>query len=403
MENSMSMKLQSCMPLVPSEAAIGKSMLPDKAIDLSVSSSRLGGRIAECTRQTIIEHMAVINSYYSNMIEGNPTKPYKIREAQKGIFSNEPAKRDLQKESLAHIQVQKWIKSQTLTLDDVFTSEFIKSVHCEFYRHVPESFLDIKNDDDEVIDKVVPGQWRERSVKVGNHIPPDATTVDDLMKEFFLSYHPNNFKGEKRIIAAMCMHHRFTWIHPFIDGNGRVGRLLTDTVLRLLGLESEGVWCLSRGLARSSTEYKESLANADAKRKGDLDGRGGLSESELVVFADFMLTTAIDQVSYMDKLLELSAVQKRITSYIRDRNSGLVEGYGKIKDSAAIVLFNAFTLGKLDRVYAKQLTGEKDTSAKRLLAQLRDEGLLSETSHRSELFWEIPEHAEKWYFPNLAS
>jgi hypothetical protein len=96
-------------------------------------------------------------------------------------------------------------------------------------------------------------------------------------------------------------------------------------------------------------------------------------------------------------------MQKRIFAYIHDRNTGLVEGYGKIKESAGILLYNVFILGNLDRLTAKQLTGEKDTSAKRMLAQLREDGLLSETSHKSDLFWEIPEHAERWYFPGLIS
>jgi len=42
-----------------------------------------------------------------------------------------------------------------------------------------------------------------------------------------------------------------------------------------------------------------------------------------------------------------------------------------------------------------------ERSARRLLSQLKSEGLLSETSSKSPLRWEIPEHSEPWYFPNL--
>ena len=40
------------------------------------------------------------------------------------------------------------------------------------------------------------------------------------------------YQGDRKLIAVMAAHHRFAWIHPFIDGNGRVGRLLTDAILK---------------------------------------------------------------------------------------------------------------------------------------------------------------------------
>lgn len=397
----MPMTLHPCSPLIPSDKAIQSCDLPDKAMALVSGSAQLAGKLSVETRQTIIRHMAVINSYYSNLIEGNNTKPHDIRAAQAGEFSDDPAKRDLQLESLAHIKVQQWIAEQSPTLDMLFSINFIKSIHREFYHNVPKSFLNIKDDAGMVVDKVIPGEWRTRAVEVGRHVPPEAESVEGMMSEFCSTYHPEKFKGDRKVIAAMCAHHRFAWIHPFVDGNGRVGRLLTDAILRGIGLESEGVWCLSRGLAKRSTEYKGALARADMVRQGDYDGRGLLSEHALVAFADFMVTTAIDQVGYMDSLLKLDSMQKRITAYIRDRNNGFVDGYGKIKESAGTVLYNAYIMGKLERSHAKELTGEKDTTAKRILAQLRDDGLLSETSHRSELYWEIPEHVERWYFPSL--
>ena len=62
-----------------------------------------------------------------------------------------------------------------------------------------------------------------------------------------------------------------------MDGNGRIGRLFTDAALKAVGLDSYGTWCLSRGLARSSSQYKTLLANADAPRQGTYDGRGRLT------------------------------------------------------------------------------------------------------------------------------
>ena len=58
--------------------------------------------------------------------------------------------------------------------------------------------------------------------------------------------------------------------------------------------------------------------------------------------------------------------------------------------------------GELERALAFELSGMPERSTRRLIGQLKDDGLLSETSSKSPLKWEIPEHAEPWYFPNLA-
>ena len=80
--------------------------------------------------------MAAVNSYYSNLIEGNATRPHEIRAAQRGNYSGEPAKRDLQQESLAHMQVQHWLNAQNPDVDTLFTPEFICHLHREFYQRI---------------------------------------------------------------------------------------------------------------------------------------------------------------------------------------------------------------------------------------------------------------------------
>ena len=75
---------------------------------------------------------------------------------------------------------------------------------------------------------------------------------------------------------------------------------------------------------------------------------------------------------------------------------------GNYKPVNALLLYNAFLAGSLERADAIDLTGMPERSARRLLAKLKEEGLLSETSSRSPLKCEIPEHAEPCYFPQLA-
>ena len=68
--------------------------------------------------------------------------------------------------------------------------------------------------------------------------------------------------------AAAAAHHRLLWIHPFLDGNGRVARLMSHAML-LDTLESGGVWSIARGLARNVAAYKGHLAACDLPAAAD--------------------------------------------------------------------------------------------------------------------------------------
>ena len=113
------------------------------------------------------------------------------------------------------------------------------------------------------------------------------------------------------IIAAASAHHRLLWIHPFLDGNGRVARLMSHASL-LETLDTGGVWSVARGLARSAEVYKQHLAACDVSRRNDLDGRGNLSEEALAAFTGYFLETCLDQVAFMEGLVQPDRLRTRI-------------------------------------------------------------------------------------------
>lgn len=399
----MSSSITGVAPFIPSDKALEASQVPDLAVRLNQLSAKLSGQLSPPALNTLEAYMRVINSYYSNLIEGNATHPHEIRSAQQGNYSNDPVRRDLQKESLGHMAVQQWLQDQSPTLEQLFSPVFIQEIHRQFYRHIPESLWEVKNKQGEAEGKIVPGEWRKQGVKVGAHIPPEHEDLPELMKRYGETYNPARFKGDRKLIAIMAAHHRFVWLHPFLDGNGRVGRLITDTALRAVGLDSCGVWCLSRGLANKKGDYKRFLAMADKPRQGDSDGRGALSEKGLLDFCEYMLTAAIDQVDYMSDLLALGSLRKRIDGYIQARSDHRVQGFDKeLKPVAGLILHTAFIYGEIDRGQALELCAMPERSGRRVLSQLKSDGLLSETSSKSPLRWQIPEHAEPWYFPGLA-
>jgi len=113
------------------------------------------------------------------------------------------------------------------------------------------------------------------------------------------------------IFAAAAAHHRLLWIHPFLDGNGRVVRLMSYAML-LDALDTGGIWSIARGLARNEAQYKGLLAACDAQRHSELDRRGNLSESALADFTRFFLETCIDQVRFMEELAAPDRLRARI-------------------------------------------------------------------------------------------
>jgi len=78
-------------------------------------------------------------------------------------------------------------------------------------------------------DKADPGHYRKQSVKVGNLVPPPANYISELMSH--LEQFINTDESLPPLIKAGLAHVQFETIHPFLDGNGRIGRLLIVLML----------------------------------------------------------------------------------------------------------------------------------------------------------------------------
>ena len=169
------------------------------------------------------------------------------------------------------------------------TIDAIREIHRRFYAAVPDDLRWVDNPGAKPL-PVVPGELRRRDVQVGEHVGVSPGAVPRFLRRFEDVY--SRLGKTETVLATAAAHHRLAWIHPFLDGNGRVVRLMSHAML-LETLETGGVWSIARGLARNVQAYKSHLANCDLGRRNDLDGRGTLSEEALVDFTELDRKTVV--------------------------------------------------------------------------------------------------------------
>jgi Fic family protein len=200
------------------------------------------------------------------------------------------------------------------------------------------------------------------------------------------------------IIASAAAHHRFLWIHPFADGNGRVARLMSYA-MQLESLETGGIWSIARGLARNEADYKLHLAACDLPPRNDLDGRGTLSEEALGEFTSFFLKTCIDQVDFMERLVQPNRLRDR-----RDRIRLWAEEEmrsDRLPPKADVVLEAILYRGELLRGEVAALLGTSERNARRSTSALLDIGVLASASSRAPLRLTFPATLAGRWMPGL--
>ena len=244
--------------------------------------------------------------------------------------------------------------------------------------------------------------YREHHVRVGRLIPFEPESIVRFMIEFDRQYDLNRFSRIEKIASIAAAHHRLMWIHPFSDGNGRVARLFTGACLKKSEVEGYGLWSINRGFARFKTNYRAALADADAPRQGDLDGRGNLSQKGLDRFCEFFLTICRDQISFMNKLLDIKGLLKRIEQYIHLRANYLIPGVDPVKPDAIHLIREACAFGSFARGQAPRLTGLKERTARKLLSELIREGILVSDTPKGAVRLRFSTRLMPSWFPGLA-
>jgi Fic family protein len=387
-------RISEMEPMLPS---VRGSALADLAVEAIRQSAVLSTTLHPMTRQGVVALVRAMNSYYSNLIEGHNTHPVDIERALASDYSHDPAKRALQMESTAHVEVQRLIE-QKLAADpamEICSLDFLGWVHLEFDKRLPDEFRRVQTPTGET--KIVePGQLRRDEVTVGRHLAPAFQSLPEFLKRFTAIYGSPKLSAIDRVVAAAASHHRLAWIHPFLDGNGRVTRLFTHAYLVKARIDGHGLWTVSRGFARNRDNYLSALAGTDEHRRGDLDGRGNLSNQGLLDFCTFFLQMALDQIGFMTGLLDLDGLQQRMTGYVERQAS-----FGELPAESIYLLREALLRGEIPRGEAARITGRPERTARRILRDLLDQHLLTADTEKGPVRLAFPAKVAGYYFPRL--
>ena len=160
-----------------------------------------------------------------------------------------------------------------------------------------------------------PGCFRKENVSISGskHVPPDYVHVDAYMDEL-ISFINEPHESKYDLLKIALAHHRFAWVHPFKNGNGRVVRLLSYAMLIERGfnvghgriLNPSAVFCIDRDT------YYAMLEKADSGE-----------EAGLLEWCEYVLRGLLDELTKIDRLLDYDFLSDKILlpaiSFVRER------------------------------------------------------------------------------------
>jgi len=149
-----------------------------------------------------------------------------------------------------------------------------------------------------------PGIYRKQSVTVGNLIPAPAQKISQLMSD--LEKYINEDSSLPVLIKAGLAHLQFETIHPFLDGNGRIGRLLITLMLIDGKLLDNPILYISYYFKKHHLEYYRALDRV--RTHGDFEGW-------IIFYLQAVNETALDAYA---RAQEIENLQAKLTNFVQD-------------------------------------------------------------------------------------
>lgn len=220
-----------------------------------------------------------------------------------------------------------------------------------------------------------PGEFRVSQNWIGGSslvdaafVPPHHSSVVDLMSDLELFWHNENINVPELIRIAIS-HYQFETIHPFLDGNGRIGRLLITLYLVNKGLLRKPSLYLSDFFERNRGSYYDALTRVR-------------ESNDLLHWIRFFLSAVIETASKGKETFQA------ILS-LRQEMDSLVLSYGKRAENAQILLKQLYSRPAITANGAAELLDISHQAASALLRKLMDDGVLIEVTgyQRNRIFF----------------
>ncbi|MBR2069444.1 MAG: Fic family protein [Candidatus Gastranaerophilales bacterium] len=243
------------------------------------------------------------------------------------------------------------------------SAHFIKELHALITK-------DLKNEGSKES-----GKFRTCNVRINNaiHTPPDMFLVNDYMEQL-IDWINKDDKTQMQLLKVAIAHHCFTWIHPFDNGNGRMSRILTYTMLRQYGfdmaylLNSTAVFCMDRN------KYFDMLQKAD---EGDNVGQ--------LAWCEYVLNGINNEMSKVSNLMNKTFFSEKIVKPAINRAYDLHFISNEYKQVLLLSLKQDNSLIKSADIQ-KLLKDKTTRQVTSLITKMVETGLLTKPKPKSRMY-----------------
>ena len=381
-------------PLLIGDGSRHRGEITDLALELTQKAAGFRRSLPPSLLASLADLVRAMNCYYSNLIEGHDTHPVDIERALKNDYSKDARKRDLQMEAKAHIAVQKWIDGGGLKGGLAIKAEGIQEIHRRFCELLPEDLLWVEDPATKEKLRVVPGELRKRDVTGRN-------------PRRHQSGRPAPLPGALRAGLRQRRQDRVNHLHrrrpppPLVDTSLRrwqrprdpadvarddAGDCSIPARYGRLRAASPAAWPTTRRFSPT----------AICTRRNDLDGRGTLSEEALAEFTQFFLKVCIDQVDFMESLVQPDRLRARILMWAEEEIR-----LGQLPAKSGTILEALLYRGELPRGDADVVAGTSERQGRRIVSALLEKEVLTSESPRAPLRLAFPAILASRWMPGL--
>lgn len=353
-----------------------KLRLPNIGFDMPITDAimeleklrykRLGGSTWPCIFFQLQHIFHMLESIGSSRIEGNNTtimdyvETAKLNNPQPKLFGDKDDIKQIQNGEIAMQYIEE-------NIDNIeINKHFLRELHVLTVDGLDPNKEGARN----------PGLFRSDNVKItkSNHIPPDYTQVDAMMDEL-ITFVNEDCPPKYDLLKVAIAHHRFVWIHPFENGNGRVVRLFTYAMLlkKNIFFSKERIVNPTAVFCSDRQKYYDYLSMAD---EGTDEG--------LIAWAEYMLAGLRIEIEKIDKLLDYDYLLNTIL--IPTINDASERGY--INETEYKVLKVAVQKQIFQASDVADVLGKNGPEVSRIIRSLKDKNMLMP----------VQENARK-YFP----